>query len=325
MRGFSARLRAAAALVGIAPALMAQTTPEKRVRCETGTEPSEPRYAGLFAVIDGKLSFRSETTRLPVAPSAASIDKSRVARHDFSPVYAISFDAANEPGATSFVDGNTQLKSAPKTIGIDIYAGKSRIFTSTQPYTGLTIGRLEKAFSIDEVGLLRPLTVEMMVDEKMAGRYRFALEPKALKAQSAALRARMRAQFEGTPFNVRLDTGGRSDRTCFQTGACFLTTAAVDVVGLPDDCWELRQLRAFRDRYAARGPAQAKTMAHYYRIAPVVVHRVDARRERARTWLGVYFGSIVPAAIAAQLGWDRLALVIYSRMTQRLIATFVQE
>ena len=124
---------------------------------------------------------------------------------------------------------------------------------------------------------------------------------------------------------MRLDTGGRSDRTCFQTGACFLTTAAVDVVGLPDDCWELRQLRAFRDRYAARGPAQAKTMANYYRIAPVVVHRVDARRERARTWLSVYFGSIVPAAIAAQLGWDRLALVIYSRMTQRLIATFVQE
>lgn len=112
----------------------------------------------------------------------------------------------------------------------------------------------------------------------------------------------------------------RSGACKLRIGSCYLTTAAVDAVGLADDCWELRTLRAFRD-----GPLQSTLegqalVADYYRLAPDLVARISVREDARRQWLHTYVLGIVPSAIAARLGLNNIALSIYARMTRRLQA-----
>jgi len=62
-------------------------------------------------------------------------------------------------------------------------------------------------------------------------------------------------------------------------GACFLTTAACERKGLPDDCDVLRTLRAFRDNYMLREPSRVWEVAQYYDEAPAVVRSLASRPE----------------------------------------------
>lgn len=101
---------------------------------------------------------------------------------------------------------------------------------------------------------------------------------------------------------------------------CYLTTAAVDTVGLADDCWELRQLRAFRDRFAISDSKAAGMMADYYSHAPAIVSGINARPDAQRIWLNAYWFGIVPSAMASSLGLDRIAQRIYVRWTHELRA-----
>lgn len=102
------------------------------------------------------------------------------------------------------------------------------------------------------------------------------------------------------------------------SGGCYLTTAAVDVVGLRDDCWELRQLRAFRDRFAVSGIDASGMMADYYGHAPSVVSGINARADAQHIWLKAYWLGIVPSAIASQLRLDGIARKIYTSWTWKL-------
>lgn len=101
---------------------------------------------------------------------------------------------------------------------------------------------------------------------------------------------------------------------------CFLTTAAVNTVGLADDCWELSTLRAFRDGQLGTAPGGAGLIADYYARAPGIVRAIDARPDAAMVWLRTYWGGVLPCAFAARLGMQRLAMSMYRRMTLRLEA-----
>src|SRR3954470_9525489 len=46
---------------------------------------------------------------------------------------------------------------------------------------------------------------------------------------------------------------------------CFITTACCELLGLPDNCFELRLLRRYRDRVLARLPGGREKIALYYR------------------------------------------------------------
>lgn len=99
---------------------------------------------------------------------------------------------------------------------------------------------------------------------------------------------------------------------------CYLTTASVGVVGLADDCWELRTLRGFRDGFLSSFEAGRALVTDYYVRAPRIVERISARPDGRAIWLRTYFGGILPSAIAARLGLNGLALKIYRAMTRRL-------
>lgn len=105
---------------------------------------------------------------------------------------------------------------------------------------------------------------------------------------------------------------------------CFLTTACCEVLGLPDDCFELRTLRRYRDETLAAIPGGNAAVAAYYRVAPSILDRLP-RQERVTRLLSVYARFILPSAVAARLGLNRLAYRLYTRMMQELIRDFAPE
>ncbi len=56
-----------------------------------------------------------------------------------------------------------------------------------------------------------------------------------------------------------------ADNTCTPPeGGCFITTACCEVLGLDDDCFELRTLRRYRDQVLAARPGGDADIARYY-------------------------------------------------------------
>lgn len=108
----------------------------------------------------------------------------------------------------------------------------------------------------------------------------------------------------------------RSD-TCKDATPCFFTTACCDELGLSDDCWELRTLRQYRDTYLSAAEGGPSDIAAYYEIAPRVLDGIayEARRQEL---LIIYAFMILPCAILATLGLNRLARHVYSVWTRKL-------
>jgi hypothetical protein len=67
-------------------------------------------------------------------------------------------------------------------------------------------------------------------------------------------------------------------------GCCLVTTACVTSMGLPDDCYELRILRQFRDDYMRTRDHGDELVENYYELAPSVIAAIDARPDKA----GIY-------------------------------------
>jgi hypothetical protein len=100
-------------------------------------------------------------------------------------------------------------------------------------------------------------------------------------------------------------------------GDCLLTTACCELIGLDDDCFELRTLRAFRDGPLAAMPGGKEDVALYYQRAPLMLAEID-RRGDSRLLLQLYATHILPSALAARLGLNGLARTLYTDMMARL-------
>ncbi len=102
---------------------------------------------------------------------------------------------------------------------------------------------------------------------------------------------------------------------------CFLTTACCEVLGLSDDFFELRTLRRYRDRVLIDMPGGHAALAAYYLVAPSILERLP-QQERAPRLLPVYMRFILPSAVAARLGLNRLAYSLYARMMDELSRSY---
>ncbi|MGH6866965.1 MAG: hypothetical protein ACREDO_12550 [Methyloceanibacter sp.] len=111
------------------------------------------------------------------------------------------------------------------------------------------------------------------------------------------------------------------DDKCTPPEDCFITNACCGLLGLDEDCFELRTLRRYRDTVLARQPGGAEIIARYYRLAPLILTNLpDA--SRAPRLLAAYARHILPAAIAACLGLNALAYRLYAGMIEDLAATY---
>jgi hypothetical protein len=109
-----------------------------------------------------------------------------------------------------------------------------------------------------------------------------------------------------------------AEQKCEPPEGCFITTACCETLGLPDDCFELRTLRRYRDEVLAKRPAGVEQIAAYYRLAPLILARLpqEARGRRLRS---LYARYILPAALAAKCGLNTLAYRLYVRMLDELL------
>ena len=105
---------------------------------------------------------------------------------------------------------------------------------------------------------------------------------------------------------------------------CFLTTACCEILGLDDDCFELRTLRRYRDKVLPTLPRGNEAIAAYYRLAPAILRRLP-QHGRADLLLSIYARFILPSAIAARLGLNNLAFQIYASLMGELARDFALE
>ena len=99
---------------------------------------------------------------------------------------------------------------------------------------------------------------------------------------------------------------------------CFLSTAACQFKGLPDDCHELECLRAFRDGYLLSIPEGQAMVAHYYSVAPAIAERLNDSTELEQVW------QVICRCVAAiQSGRHEQATDEYRAMVQSLELRFL--
>lgn len=102
------------------------------------------------------------------------------------------------------------------------------------------------------------------------------------------------------------------------TGGCFLTTSVCDVVGLTDNCWELITLRRFRDNWLTKQPGGRHDIEMYYRVAPSICTHLSQSEEGRQKLLKLYWKRIIPCAITASIGLNKLTRRWYTNMMAEL-------
>lgn len=81
------------------------------------------------------------------------------------------------------------------------------------------------------------------------------------------------------------------DRKWYQ---CYITQAVCTYRGLPDDCVQLQQLRAFRDGYLRSCPDGPALIEEYYRDAPQILRRIWASGDSDRIYAALWHGYLTP-------------------------------
>lgn len=105
----------------------------------------------------------------------------------------------------------------------------------------------------------------------------------------------------------------RSDAGQPKKSGCFLTTAACEYKGLPDDCYELQTLRRFRDDYLAATPRGRALIEEYYDVAPAIAHELSGTAALAEVW------EVVASCVGKiDAGRNEEAKAAYVAMVERL-------
>tara|TARA_R110002096_G_scaffold33080_1_gene95786 strand:- start:286 stop:762 length:477 start_codon:yes stop_codon:yes gene_type:complete len=94
---------------------------------------------------------------------------------------------------------------------------------------------------------------------------------------------------------------------------CFLTTAACELRGLPDNCTELTTLRRFRDEVLLFSQDGRSLVKEYYREAPGLVSLVSDSDEKERVWR-----DIQETVAHIKLDHHEKAIASYFSMFERL-------
>ena len=75
---------------------------------------------------------------------------------------------------------------------------------------------------------------------------------------------------------------------------CFITTAAVEHMGLDDNCDELNILRKYRDQLVEKDPEFRKIVLEYYKVAPHIVAKINNNDNKDQILDNIYKDLVVP-------------------------------
>jgi hypothetical protein len=106
------------------------------------------------------------------------------------------------------------------------------------------------------------------------------------------------------------------------TGSCYLTSACVFAKGLPDDCYELETLRAYRDNWLAKTERGAQVIQQYYEIAPRIVSAINDSDRRSAVYERIYEKMVLPCVKLIEEGKMQETLELYQSWTLKLQEEF---
>ncbi|MBR1645652.1 MAG: sel1 repeat family protein [Selenomonadaceae bacterium] len=101
-------------------------------------------------------------------------------------------------------------------------------------------------------------------------------------------------------------------------GLCVITSAACAALNKPDDCEELNTLRAYRDKMKATNPVVAALVKEYYRVAPLLVKKINAEVAAKTIYSSLWENFIERTYNLILAGENEAATAIYIDMVQEL-------
>lgn len=99
---------------------------------------------------------------------------------------------------------------------------------------------------------------------------------------------------------------------------CYITTAVCGSMAKPDDCYELRLLRNYRDGWLSRQEDGEKLINSYYNRAPAIVALIDSRKDRVEIYQQIYEKYLIPCLNYIEKGEFAACRNTYIKMIERL-------
>lgn len=106
---------------------------------------------------------------------------------------------------------------------------------------------------------------------------------------------------------------------------CFITTAACEYFGKPDDCYELTALRQFRDGWLALQPGGEAAIREYCRVAPSIVEALNASSQRDVIYTDIWNCYILPCIQMIEQSAYESCRALYEKMVLDLKQTVLKE
>lgn len=104
----------------------------------------------------------------------------------------------------------------------------------------------------------------------------------------------------------------------FRKRLCYVTTAVCRSLNKPDECYELRTLRNYRDGYLASSPGGEKTIQEYYNIAPTIVKRIDRLENADEIYQTIWKQYLCPCIRMIEQGEPEACKELYINMIHDL-------
>ncbi len=114
-------------------------------------------------------------------------------------------------------------------------------------------------------------------------------------------------------------TNGKANTSCNNPlPSCFLSTACVSALSLPDDCDELATLRWFRDTHLMTRAEGRDLVSEYYRIAPTLCKLISQRQDAEDIYRRLFSDLVQKTVWLIKEAHYELACAHYRHMTYAL-------
>lgn len=104
----------------------------------------------------------------------------------------------------------------------------------------------------------------------------------------------------------------------FKKKLCYITTAVCSSLGAEDDCTELNEFRAFRDRWLAKAQDGKAKIAEYYLFAPLIVQKIGQSGQAQREYHRIWSDYLVPCLDEIRAGRQDECARDYEKMVRTL-------
>lgn len=104
----------------------------------------------------------------------------------------------------------------------------------------------------------------------------------------------------------------------FHKKYCYITTAVCEVLGRPDDCYELNLLRDYRDTYLGSLPNGETLIQKYYDVAPSIVKHINQSGCSEEIYQDIWKNYLNPCIRMIENGESEDCLRLYEDMVFEL-------